>query len=322
MTTTALPVIGIRTRRDGFTLVELMVVLIIVATLSSLTLAGLTVAQRRSKADKTRATIRKLHEIVVPHYESFLRRRVPLPPGLTSGTAIALERLTSIRTLSLVRMPDSWGDVATSGLGSTGTFASGTPNVIPSFAWDGVARAYGATRAALPITTQFQSSECLYMIVSRGLQEPDALAQFRADEIGDADRDGALEFHDGWRQPIMFVRWPVGFRSIIQSQNAGAQPDPFDPSRVSGTVVYPWSLTSQRDYAVVPLICSAGADGNYGISTGTIPWSGTNALFSAAKLATIRIETGTSAMTGTTAPGTASFPDAADNITNHDLTTK
>jgi prepilin-type N-terminal cleavage/methylation domain-containing protein len=290
--------------RRGFTLIELMVTLVIISILSSLTLAGLAVTQHRSKVDKTRSTIRKLHEIIVPHYDSFLRRRVPL-----LGSNLSLARLTGIRTLTLVRMPDSWLDVASSGVGSTGTFSSGTANVIPSWAWDGTARVYGATRAALPGNGGFPSSECLYLIVSRGLQEPYALEQFRADEIGDSDGDGAPEFHDGWRQPIMFVRWPVGYSSVIQSQNAALQPDPFDPSRVSTQVNYP-AGNLQRDYAVVPLICSAGADGNYGVSTGTIAWS------SAAPLATIRIET------GTTAPGTVSFPDSRDNITNHDLTTK
>lgn len=295
-------------RFGGFTLVELMVVLVIIAMLASLTLGGLAGVRHRAKIDKTKSTIRKIHEVIMPQYETFLRRRVPLPTGLTSGTSIAVERLKRIRTISLVRMPDSWLDVATSGIHANGTFASGT-NVIPSFAWDGVARAYGATRAALSVNTEYQSSECLYLIVSRGLEEPDALQQFRADEIGDADGDGAPEFHDGWRRPIMFVRWPVGFSSIIQSQNASIQPDPFDPSRVSPLVNFPSGIP-QRDYAVVPLICSAGADGNYGISTGTSAWS------SATSLATIRIETGTSA------PGTASFPDARDNITNHDLNTK
>jgi len=288
--------------RRGFTLAELMVVLVIISILSSLMLAGLAVAQQRSKADKTSSTIRKLNEIIVPQYESFLRRRVPLPT-----TNLAVSRLERMRTLSLVQMPDSWLDVASSGAGTTGTFSSGT--TIPSWAWDGTARVYGATRAALPVTTSLQSSECLYLIVSRGLQEPDSLEQFRADEIGDADSDGAPEFHDGWRQPIMFVRWPVGYASIIQSQNAALQPDPFDPSRVSTTVNYPIG-NLQRDYAVVPLICSAGADGEYGISTGTTAWS------SVASLATIRVDTGTSA------PGTASYPAASDNITNHDLTTR
>jgi prepilin-type N-terminal cleavage/methylation domain-containing protein len=289
----------------GFTLVELLVVLVIISILSSLTLAGLAVAQRRSKADKTRSTIRKLNEIIVPHYESFLRRRVPLP-----NSNLAAARLERLRTLSLVRMPDSWLDVASTGIGSTGTFSSGS-TTIPAWAWDGVSRGYGATRAGLPPSTanDFPSSECLYLIVSQGLQEPDALEQFRSDEMGDADGDGALEFHDGWRQPIMFVRWPVGFASIIQSQNAALQPDPFDPSRVSTVVNYP-SGNVQRDYAVVPLICSAGADGEYGISTGTTAWS------SVASLVTIRIDT------GTTAPGTSSYPAARDNITNHDLTTK
>ena len=201
-------------------------------------------------------------------------------------------------------MPDSWADVAITGTAST--LVSGS--AIPLHAWTGVTRSYGATNAALTLNPPFPSSECLYMIVSRGLQEPDALGQFRADEIGDADGDGAPEFHDGWRHPIMFVRWPVGFASPIQSQNAALQPDPFDPLRVSTQVSYPTAL--QRDYAIIPLICSAGADGEYGISTGTTTWS------SVPSLATLRIETGTSA------PGTASYPAARDNITNHDLTTR
>jgi hypothetical protein len=302
--------------RSAFTLIELMVVTVLIISLSGLALAGMGVARQRAKIDKTKSTIRKLNEIIVPHYENCLRRRVPLqppnPPPAPLWTAgeVALDRLNRIRTLSLVRMPDSWLDVASTGIGSTGTFSSGS-TTIPAWAWDGVSRGYGATRAGLPPTTanNFPSSECLYLIVSRGLQEPDALEQFRSDEMGDADGDGALEFHDGWRQPIMFVRWPVGFASIIQSQNAALQPDPFDPSRVSTVVNYP-SGNVQRDYAVVPLICSAGADGDYGISTGTTEWS------SVASLATIRIDT------GTTAPGTASFPAARDNITNHDLNTK
>lgn len=284
----------------GFTLVELMVVLVILAILASLTLAGLAVAQHRSKVDKTRSTIRKLHEIVVPHYESYLRRRVPFT---ASGDARqnATNRLVAIRRLMVREMPDNWNDVFDS-VTAVNALTGGD-----SFLATGPVRAY-ASRKTIAGNPQFQSSECLYLIVSRGLQEPDALEQFRADEIGDTDGDGAPEFHDGWRQSIMFVRWPVGFRSIIQSQNAGVQPDPFDPSRVSTLVNYPSG--DQRDYAVVPLICSAGVDGNYGVSTGTTVWS------SAASLATIRIET------GTTAPGTVSFPDATDNITNHDLTTK
>ena len=41
----------------------------------------------------------------------------------------------------------------------------------------------------------YESAECLQMIVVRGGFAPDAVEQFRSDEIGDFDKDGAPEFH-------------------------------------------------------------------------------------------------------------------------------
>jgi prepilin-type N-terminal cleavage/methylation domain-containing protein len=61
--------------RGAFTLIELMVVIVILAILASLTLSGLNGARQRAKIDKTRSTIRKLHEIVIPIYESYVEKR-------------------------------------------------------------------------------------------------------------------------------------------------------------------------------------------------------------------------------------------------------
>jgi prepilin-type N-terminal cleavage/methylation domain-containing protein len=294
-------------KSPGFTLVELMVVLAIIGLLSSLMLAGLAGVRQRAKVDKTKSTIRKIHEIIVPQYESLAARRVRLPPGLTASAALAEERLRRIRMLTLAQMPDHWEDVAISGTTVSGTFLSGA--TIPEYAWNGITRGFGAYHEQVRLNpdylTDYPSSECLYMIASLGCQEPDAMEVFRADEIGDKDNDGAPEFHDGWGRPIMFVRWPIAFESPIQTRNANLQPDPFDPMRVSTLIPYP--TTPQRDYAVTPLIASAGPDFEYGIATGTSVWS-----LSLPLLTTIRLET------GTTAPGFRTA-DAADNVTNHGL---
>lgn len=324
-----------RSRRDGFTLVELMVVIIIIGLLASLTLAGLAGVRQRAKIDKTRSTIRKIHELIVPHYEGFIRRRVPMTGG--SGPK---DRLLRARQLVMFEIPDSWDDVGGGDeadpqrLVTKQTNGGIGPSLrIPSFAWNGVTQGYAAHQKAvyliakakdqnnrLSFRDNFPSSECLYMVVSRGLGEPDVMEQFRSDEIGDVDGDGAPEFVDGWGQPIAFIRWPVGFESAIQSQDASVQPDPFDPFRVSTPEQYPIHKPPQPDYAVIPLIISGGPEGastQYGIAFGDVPWH--TMLTPPNNSTSIRVYyRNINDIAGFRKDATA----AADNITNHDLISK
>jgi len=62
--------------RAGFTLVELLVSLVIISILAAMTLSGLSAVRRRSREEATRTTIRKIHEIIVPQYESYLDKRI------------------------------------------------------------------------------------------------------------------------------------------------------------------------------------------------------------------------------------------------------
>jgi prepilin-type N-terminal cleavage/methylation domain-containing protein len=292
---------GAVTAPAAFTLIELLVAVVIISILSSLSLAGLAITRQRSKADKTRSTIRKLHEIVVPNYEGFLRRRVPLP---ASGAAIPLERLNRIRTLTMYELPDSLADIAMTP--SASTLESG--DTIPSYAWTAVARSYSAYRQsrAATLTTQHRSAECLFAIVSRGQREPDVMAQFRNDEIGDTDTDNAHEFLDGWGRPISFMRWPTGFvtpNSLIQVDDPVNRHDPFDPSRREADA-----------FALTPLVYSAGPDGEDGIVQ-LESWTGRSlpSLFSQTNTATPPQRPG-SPTTGVTT--------SRDNVTNHDLNTR
>lgn len=296
--------------RKGFSLVELTVSLLILSILASLVLAGVAGAQRRAKAEKTASTIRKLHEIIVPRYESYLRRRVTVSG--TSMLQIAQSRLVKTRLLMAQEMPHSWADVYNV---ADGAFVDGDGNAVSGL--PAAARAYASYKHQLSPSPSYQSSECLAMIVFRGGFAGDDVEQFRADEIGDVDKDGAIEFIDGWGQPIAYVRWPVGYYSAIQSQNAATDPDPFDPMRVSTSKVYPDRFAAQRDYALVPLIFSGGPDGpsssnSYGIKTGNAVW--TTLLSSSTPSLTTRVEDAAE-MSGYVNDPTA----AADNITNHDL---
>jgi type II secretory pathway pseudopilin PulG len=305
----------------AITLVELLVTLVIIAILSSLTLTGLAGVRQRTKIEKTKSTIRKVHELIIPRYESYLRRRVPLPSGLTSGTAIARERLARVRTLLVYEMPDSWADTGNSiadpwnaGNGTT-PIGTGT-SAITSYARTPLVQSYAAFRGSVSGTssksaTAFQdhaSSECLFLIVSRGLGNPDALEQFRSDEIGDTDLDNAPEFIDGWGQPIGYVRWPSGAHllsppSLLQVNNASTRHDPFDPFRVD-----------LNAYALYPLIFSPGPDliGNISVTTN----SGWSPLVGSPGLAPFPAGN-FSPLLGS--PNNTASTDANDNISNHSL---
>jgi prepilin-type N-terminal cleavage/methylation domain-containing protein len=304
--------------RPGFTLVELMVVLVIIGLLASLTLAGLAGARQRAKIDKTKSTIRKIHEIILPQHESYLRRRVPasLLGASTNVLTSATSRLVAIRTIGLYEMPDSWLDVATSGtsrilrsetdmLGPVYSANMTVTGTIPDYAFTPQVRGYGAYRQSLAatLTHQHRSAECLFMLVSRGQSEADVMEQFRPDEFGDTDNDGAVEFVDGWGRPISFMRWPTGFvapLSVAQVNDPANRHDPFDPFRAELAA-----------FALTPLIYSAGPDGEDGIVQ-LRSWTPVSR-------ASIFAVTDGGQRPGEPTSGVVTFQD---NITNHDLLTK
>lgn len=284
--------------KTAFTLVELLVTLIIVAILASLTLAGLATIRQRGKEDVTRTTIRKIHEIITPMYESYLDRRVP---------ATGAGALANIRKLQAREMPDVLADVLESQAAVNG--------LTDAFVKTGVVRGYAAYRESIDNlpdtdwTTQYETAECLYMIVTRSGFRPEAMEQFRAEEIGDADGDGALEFHDAWGVPIEFRRWAPGFTSVLQPATA-TNHDPFD-----------YSNAESAAFALYPLIFSAGLDQSPGISQlSGIGWSSLNLGPSVSDIYNYDGDTGSA---GVQPIGTPTGPSAyLDNITNHDFVTR
>lgn len=235
----------------GFTLVELMVTLVIIAILSSLSLAGLNGARHRSKFTKTQSTLRKIDDAISAQFESYVRRRLPLASTTANANARAMERLRAVRALQVLEMPDSWGDVAAN-VGAVAAF--------PSYLQTGPVRAYAAFKdASTTRTDAFGSAECLYMILARSGFEPDQVEQFRTDEIFDFDKDNVPEFKDGWNTPIAFVRWAPGYSAGVSTHPTWVSPiqtndpvrfhDPLDIQNVDTT-----------GYALHPLIVSAGPD--------------------------------------------------------------
>jgi prepilin-type N-terminal cleavage/methylation domain-containing protein len=279
---------------SGFTLVELMIVLVIIAILASLTLAGLAGVRQRAKIDKTRSTIRKLNEIILPQYESYLSRRVPVSG--TTRTAVAKSRLTNRRALMVLEMPDRTADIPLSAL--------------PGFS--APVYRYGAARAnGWAPSPGNDSAECLALTVLSGGFAPDSMEVFRNDEIMDTDGNGFPEFVDGWNKPIQFMRWAPGFSSDpsasppkiyspVQIRGPTAPHDPMDPMKIDPV-----------GYALYPLIVSGGPDESVGLTENiSIPW-----------MTGLGLESPTSAgaSIGSPLPNNDSY---RDNITNHDLIKK
>jgi prepilin-type N-terminal cleavage/methylation domain-containing protein len=277
--------------RRGFTLVELMVVLVILSILGSLMLAGLNVARTRSRSSKTYGTLSKLSGVVSAHFDSYADRSVPVAG--TTPAQVATSRLVNRRTLQVYEMPDSWADVMNGIVAVTGTGST-----VPSFARTGTVRGYAAYKNAVAPTAANQSAECLYMIVARSGFDPYAIEQFRNDEIGDTDNDGAMEFLDHRGRPLIFLRWAPGFSpySDVQVANPTTNHDPMDPQRVDAA-----------GYTLIPLIVSGGDDELTGLQVATAGWL---------PLSLLSIVTSGS---NVGAPDDSNPPAYRDNLTNHDV---
>ena len=268
---------GLRGTPAAFTLTELLVVIVIIALLSSLTLSGLLVARESQRASKTSSTIRKLSEVILPFYESYEWRRPALPaiPGLPTACYKELRRI-GIRRLMTLELPDRASDLVKTSSSLTSakhlvlpvgdlktnqdlapllglaTSKALTLGEVPPAALQYARIVESASNSWVyakkaPGDFTVDSVELLHMIVMRGpASDSDVVAHFRPDEMGDRDKDGLPEFLDAWGNPIAFLRWPVGFNSAVQP--------------IAGTALGVDPVTSDKGHRLVPLIFSAGSD--------------------------------------------------------------
>jgi prepilin-type N-terminal cleavage/methylation domain-containing protein len=249
----------------AFTLVEMLVTVSIIAILAAMAFGALAATRESAREAATRATIAKLHNIVMRRYESYLTRRVPIQTtGLPPKTAAQI-RLIALRQIMRMEMPERWSDIinpAMSGNSAvpdedgvvviTGDLPGGG-TVSRTINRPALSRLYAQRYKSLMPDTKgspgYGPAECLYLLVSMG--SPEAMEQFTPAEIGDVDGDGYPEFIDGWGRPIMWLRCAPGYVSPLQNQT---DHDPFDARNVEPAA-----------YHLIPLIYSAGPDGKYDI---------------------------------------------------------
>jgi prepilin-type N-terminal cleavage/methylation domain-containing protein len=292
-------------RPRGFTLVELLVTITVLGILLSLVFAAMRAATNSAKVAKTKATIAKLHQIIMAKYESYLTRRVQVDLvsfcqnngsytsqyNSTPAKALARARVNAIRDLMRLEMPDRWNDVLSSDSDTTGVSplimdpnmtavakTAGTTVVLAAtklymLAYQNAKSVAGSSSAAATADRpKYSSAKCLYMIV---MSDPDAARLFAADEIGTVDASGMPVFLDAWNRPIYWLRWPAGFiaGNLPGSQAHGANFGA-DGDLQTGDTTNDHDPFDPRKYfgdafAVYPLIYSAGPDGRSDINVGT-----------------------------------------------------
>ena len=357
---------GWATRSGGFTLVELLVTVTIIGMLAAMVLGAVQVSREAARKMKTRSTIRKIEGVVMDLYESYHSRRVPLNTTGLSPQGAAVVRLQALRDLIRMEMPERWSDLnrgwlmdpiagvvildprsPPAGFRITRSSLSQAYDRQYQRARDFVDLTYGPSTTPDPLfdegrerLARYGSAECLYLIVSMA-GGADARGQFHENEIGDADGDGLFEFHDGWGNPILFLRWAPGLvGSPLQIQIL----DPYAAYTFADAVTAaeaaalndhdPFDTRNLHSYAfrMIPYIYSAGPDGIYDINVEggyrftslSDPYTFLDGGTQAFKEAGLPVNSRNYSVTAMDPPApaamtTSPYVDHFDNIDNHSL---
>jgi prepilin-type N-terminal cleavage/methylation domain-containing protein len=231
----------------GFTVVELLVVMMVLGLLVAMGMSAYATALEQARLSRTKVIIAKLDSLIMEKWNSYRTRPVPIriPAGTDPRTAARL-RLNALRELMRLELPSSQED------------AQDVPSIISQPALN---RAYNRKAPSGTWTDTWEEAECLYLIISCMRDgERSALEFFTTDEIGDLDNDGVPEILDGWGQPIMFLRWAPGYRSDATNPALTMQssdiPDSFDPQKADPR----WMSGPPTPFDLKPLIYSFGSD--------------------------------------------------------------
>jgi len=195
--------------KTGFTLVELLVVIIIVALLSALTLGALRTGGIRAKEDSARSFIVHISDSLLELFEELDDQ------GMTSSKTVSAVNAHDgalsydIRWQLPVSRLDAFqrrlGNLASKSIQQCG-------DSLPPFG--STYNSYGQNIGAAN-----ESAECLYMIMTQTGYFADFLETLHETQVADTDGNGLNEFVDTWGTAIRFEFSPATPNNSFTFQN-------------------------------------------------------------------------------------------------------
>ncbi len=260
-----------RGRRDGFTLVELLLVISIIGILATVSISVTRQVYHTARVAKTDSTIMKIDRVIMDMYAGFENRRVPSHNFGSSDVASKVTqaaRLWLLRDMIRMEMPSNKAEIdalpvkfkfrvpdpadpanktiLVPGGNDWSYYVSLGDSPLRRLYFEGMKNCNG----------NFESAKCLFLIIMYG--NPEARELFFDHEIA-TDDDGLSYFVDGWGNPIYYLRWAPGLtlserqpRALGPQQNANDwsgildedknsfatnKPDPLDPTEVGGELI-------------------------------------------------------------------------------------
>jgi prepilin-type N-terminal cleavage/methylation domain-containing protein len=290
-----------RLARPGFTLVELLVVLVIIGLVLSITAATAMRVLGRQKSSNTEVLITTLSRALNQHWMAVVdqAKNEPVPDTVTANLAGGDPRRARVIWIKLrlkQEFPMTFAEVVHPALISGTSYLSGLPAYFKALRNFGLPPDYPSDPSGLtPLvntTAQPQPCEmaaCLLMALQlnrRGVNyDADSLPSGYMADMNYTTAAATVQVKalvDGWQRPLGFFRWPTGNIELNPSGASVGFNDPLDPegllcnptwvTSATGGVLYltychavsgPSASGSPKSYTLLPVIISAGPSKDY-----------------------------------------------------------